>query len=286
MNNLKPHFVYNKKQRNGVFCLLLIVFLMQVFYVSYTRFNRNDRFVDGNISEALIHEIDSLKKVQVSNYKKYQFNPNFITDEKGYAIGMSVEEIDRLLFFRANGNWLTSNQDFQTVTKVSDSLFIILQKSFKFPPKKTLSEKKYKKEKVVEVKIIKQDINKASVTQLINIYGIGEKLASRIVRYRELLQGFSNMSQLDEVWGITKDGLENIHKYYKVFKKPEILKINVNEASFKDVMSIVYLDFPTTKLIFRYKDSVTKIQRLEEIKKIPGFPIDKYDRIALYLRAE
>jgi DNA uptake protein ComE-like DNA-binding protein len=66
---------------------------------------------------------------------------------------------------------------------------------------------------------------------------------------------------------------------------PAIDKIPINTATFKEVLSIVYLDYKTTKLIFSYKDSVGNIEKLQELKKIDGFPVEKYDRIALYLRA-
>jgi hypothetical protein len=54
--------------------------------------------------------------------KIYPFNPNFITDFKGYKLGMSVTEIDRLLAFRKTNRYVNSAAEFQQVTQVSDSL--------------------------------------------------------------------------------------------------------------------------------------------------------------------
>jgi DNA uptake protein ComE-like DNA-binding protein len=46
------------------------------------------------------------------------------------------------------------------------------------------------------------------------------------------------------------------------------------------------LDYELPKKIFEYRDEVAEIQELEELKKIDGFPVDKFDRISLYLTAE
>jgi hypothetical protein len=52
------------------------------------------------------------------------------------------------------------------------------------------------------------------------------------------------------------------------------------------VLSIVYLDYELTKKIFYYKKQVAEIQSIEELKKIDDFPLEKFNRIALYLEAK
>ena len=47
------------------------------------------------------NEIDSLKEAAQENSNKiYPFNPNFISDYKGYKLGMSETQIDKLHQFR------------------------------------------------------------------------------------------------------------------------------------------------------------------------------------------
>src|SRR5205085_1585382 len=46
------------------------------------------------------------------------------------------------------------------------------------------------------------DINAADTTEFISLPGIGSKLATRIVRFRERLGGFSTVDQLGETYGI------------------------------------------------------------------------------------
>ncbi len=52
-------------------------------------------------------EVDSLRiALELKAPKIFPFNPNYITDYKGYSLGMSNEEIDRLHQFRATNNGL------------------------------------------------------------------------------------------------------------------------------------------------------------------------------------
>jgi len=162
-----------------------------------------------------------------------------------------------------------------------------LSVSFKFIAKPIIQKtQKQKKQSKQNNSIVKQSINKATAEELKLLYGIGDVLSNRIIAYRNRLKGYTYMSQLDEVYGLKEEALANVKRYYSVLEIPKIEKLNINTASFKEVLSIVYIDYNTTKLIFNYKDSIDKIENLQEIKKIAGFPIDKYDRIALYLQAE
>jgi hypothetical protein len=74
--------------------------------------------------------------------KQYPFNPNFISSYKGYELGMSLKQIERLHNFRANKKWINSAQDFQMVTGVSDALLTSISPYFKFPKWATQSQKK------------------------------------------------------------------------------------------------------------------------------------------------
>ena len=286
MNFLKSHFTYNKRQRNGIFFLLVIIIALQsvFFFVDFSSSKTSDLS-----SEKIIlfqREMDSLKKVEFkkNTLKIYPFNPNFISDYKGYQLGMSIEEIDKLHTFRNKGTYVNSVKHFQQITEVNDSLLSVISPYFKFPKWET--SKKYFSIKSSNKPINKQDINKVYETDLRVVNGIGEKLARRIIQYRTKLQGFSYNSQLYEVWSLDKEVVDRVLQHFDVMESPIIKKININEATFKEVLAIAYIDYELTKKIFNYRDEVAEIQKLEELKKIDGFPLEKFDRIALYLEAE
>jgi len=57
------------------------------------------------------------------------------------------------------------------------------------------------------------DLNAATEEELMQIPRIGEVLASRIVQYREHLGGYSNLSQLAQIKGISEDMAEQLGAY-------------------------------------------------------------------------
>lgn len=292
MNSLKSHFRYTKRQRNGIFFLLLIIISLQVGFF-FTDFS-SEKTIDFSSKEIAMfqHEMDSLKTIALENIipKIYPFNPNFITDYKGYQLAMSVEEIDKLHAFREKGDYINSAKQFKEITKVSDSLLNKISPYFKFPEwvasKNKNSNSKNEFVNTVKKVIVRQDINVAKASDLRIVNGIGEKLADRIITYRTKLQGFSFDNQLYEVWHLDKEVVAKVLQHFEVMEPPKIQKININEATFKQVLAIVYIDYELTKKIFNYKDEVAEIQSIEELKQIADFPLEKFDRIALYLEAK
>lgn len=287
MNNFKSHFGYNKRQRNGIFFLLVIIVSLQLVFFFFD-FSSNDDEANASIEIiAFQKEMDSLRLAQVENSKPkiYPFNPNYITDFKGYQLGMSVEEIDKLLAYRKKGLFVNSTKQFQNVTEVNDSLLKAISLYFKFPDWVSSDKNKVYEKPSKKVLVIK-DINQVTTEDLKTINGIGDKLSARIIKYRDKLQGFSYNNQLYEVWGLDTIVVNKVLTEFKVINQPTIQKVNINTASFKEVLAIVYIDYELTKLIFNYRDEVAEIQSIEELKKIDGFPLEKFDRIALYLVAE
>jgi DNA uptake protein ComE-like DNA-binding protein len=290
MKILKSRFGYDRRQRNGILFLLLIIIGLQLlfFYSDFTVDNSID--VSESRIVAFQKEMDSLRTIELERkkYKWNPFNPNFITDYKGYLLGMSTVEIDKLHAFRKKNDYINSTKQFQEVTGIGDSVLLTISPYFKFPEWVTSKNKETTNDSVdIRNGILhKGDINLIDFADLIAIEGVGVNLANRILNYRARIQGFSMNDQLYEVWYLEEDVAERILQSFEVMKHPDIQKLNINKATFKQVLSIVYIDYELTRKIFNYRDEVAEIQDIEELKKIDGFPLDKFNRIALYLVAE
>jgi competence ComEA-like helix-hairpin-helix protein len=292
MKKFTSHFWYNKRQRNGILFLIGLILAVQFLYF-FWEFNSDEKIVSVNNSAVMQQRIDSLKSIANQQPTIFPFNPNFISDFKGYQLGMSLEEIDKLLTFRKTGAFVNSSEEFQQVTQISDSLLDVISPYFKFPEwvnttKKT-EKSSFNNKEAVEIstqKKIKKDINTATENDLQKINGIGDKLAKRIVSYRELLQGYTYDEQLYEVYYLDEETAKKVLQHFSVLEKPTIDKLNLNEATFKEILHLPYIDYALTQRIFNYKREVHKIENLEELKKIDSFPLEKFDRIALYLNIE
>jgi DNA uptake protein ComE-like DNA-binding protein len=287
---IKKYFIFSREQRTGILLLSAIIIVLQLiyFFVDFSSLSKTSPEKEQWLS--LQSQIDSLKKEKVDYVPKiYPFNPNFISDYKGYKLGMSVAEIDRLLAFRKQNKYVNSPKEFQAVTKVSDSLLNAISPYFKFPDwvnnkKEFAAYKKYpnsafaKKEKMVII-----DINQATQEDLIKIYGIGEAISIRILKFKESLGGFVSMEQMNDVWGLSPEVIENLNTHFKISTTPTIKKIDINNASIKELSLFPYFKYPISKNIVTFRSMNGDIKNSEDLTKIKGLSIEKAKIIALYL---
>lgn len=278
---------YSKSQRIGIILLFLIIVVCQGFYLfgDFKTFEPSDKEQANWLANQSL--IDSLK-LQNKNYKPtiYPFNPNFITDFKGYKLGMSVAEIDRLLAYRKQNKFVNSAAEFQAVTKVSDSLLKTISPYFKFPDW-VKDKKEYKStyakngfSRVEKIAIL--DINEAGKEDLMKIYGIGEKISDRILEQKDKLGAFVSMEQMQDIWGLSPEVIEKLNQYFEVRSISKIKRININNASVKELSQFPFFRYALAKEIVIYRSMNGDI-KTEDLAKIKGFPVDKIKIIALYL---
>ncbi len=288
---INSYFKFSRSQRTGIFLLFGIIVVLQLlyFFVDFSSISKSAPEKEKWL--ALQSEID-LMKLKKSNYvpKIYAFNPNFITDFKGYKLGMSVQQIDRLLAFRKENKYVNSPEEFQDVTKVSDSLLHAMSPYFKFPDwvnnKKEFKDyKKFPyKAFAKKGKIIVIDINQATQEDLIKIYGIGEAISLRILKEKESFGGFVSMEQMKDIWGLSPEVIENLNSHFTILALPKLNKIDINNASIKELSQFPYFKYPISKKIVTYRSMNGDFKNAEDLTKIIGLSIEKANIIALYLK--
>ncbi len=301
---MNTHFKFNKQERSGIFFLLLSIILLQVGYFLWKSLSADEQ-VDGlQVDSEVQAQIDALKEkeIQKDSVKVFPFNPNFITDYKGYTLGMSVDEIDRLHDFRKTNKYVNSPEEFQQVTQVSDSLLKTISPYFKFPEwtqkskqysvgsKQNLSDRKGSSpsgrlggdfsERLGKDLL---GLNSATAEDLKSINGIGEKLSARIIKFRDRLGGFLVDEQLSHVYGLEPKVVERTLQEFRIVEKPEIIKININTASENELTKLVYINYNLAIKIVDYRNINGGIVTFDELITIEGFPIEKLDIIQLYL---
>jgi DNA uptake protein ComE-like DNA-binding protein len=289
-NALKNYFQFSREQRLGILVLFTIILILQLgyYFIDFSSVYKTNPEEQKWLS--LQSQIDTMKS-DVKNYvpKIYPYNPNFITDYKGYKLGMSLAEIDRLLAFRKQGKFANSPQEFQKVTGISDSLLHAMEPNFKFPDwinnKKEYKDYKNfdntafaKKEKITII-----DINQATAEDLIKIYGIGEAIATRILGEKQKIGSFVSMEQINDIWGLSPEVIANLNSHFKILTSPKITKIDINNASLKELAQFPYFRYTLAKQIVTYRSMNGEIKNIEDLIKIKGFSVDKAKIIDLYL---
>lgn len=292
MKNFKSHFAFNPSQRNGIFVLITII-LSLLAILFFWPFEVASELSPKEKQKLMVFQkkIDSLKKVEAQDNKPkiFPFNPNFITDYKGYTLGLTTEEIDRLHAFREKNLWINSEKDFQKVTKISDSLLAKIAPFFDFPDwvkERNNLQRKSKSKPTKGLSFIqKQDLNKASAADLEKIVGIGPTISRRIIRYRTKIDSFVNNLQLKDIYGLDYQTTQALLKKFTV-KDTLVQKININTATVAQLSEIVYFNYELARKIIEYRTLHEHISSFEELAKIDGFPAYQIERIQLYLNLQ
>ena len=291
MEKIKSHFVFNRSQRNGILLLIFFTsgYLVLNYYVDFSK----ESLLDINSKEviAIQKELDSLRTIEIESKKPkvFPFNPNFLSDFKGYVLGMSTEEIDRLLAFRKENKWINSVKDFKKVTKVSDSLLNKISPYFKFPdwisnskPKKNYLKKGFK-EKTFRQKV---DLNITTQEQLEKVNGIGKVNSKNIIDYRNKLGGFSDDIQIYQLYGLDYQVINKVLNEFTVKTPKEIVKMNFNSISASDIATIPGISFDLAKRIWEYRILNEQIESFSQLQNIEGLTKRKLQGIQLYLKIE
>jgi len=289
---IRNYFNFSKDQQKGILSLFFVIIVLQLVYcfVDFSSVSKENPEKQRWLS--LESQIDSMELNLKNRVPKiYPFNPNFITDYKGYKLGMSVVEIDRLHAFRGENKYVNSAKEFQVVTGVSDSLLKAISPYFKFPDwvknKQEFKSLAFSNTKPAyfskKEKFVVKDINQATQEDLIKVYGIGEAISMRILKFKESLGGFVSMEQMKDVWGLSPEVIEKLNAGFKVGTLSGIKKVDINNASVKELAQFPYFKYSLAREIVIYRSMNGDIKNAGDLIKIKGFPVDKENIIGLYL---
>lgn len=292
----RKFFYYSKSQKRGIIILVVLLMTIQGCLLWYrTTDNEGERIAnaifDSDKYQTKVATIDSLYRVQaVKKDTIYPFNPNFISDYKGFLFGMSKEEIDRLHAYREKNLYVNTPREFQQVTQVSDEWINTYSPYFKFPTwvtqqknKVFQNRKEFFKSEAKEP-IVQICINSATKEDLQKVRGVGPAYADRILKERERLGGFVSKEQLKFVYGLPTETVEELYKYFTLLEMPSFTLVNINEATINQIKELPYMNYFIAREIVKHRSMYGDFVNKEDLMEIEKFPIDKVDIISLYLK--
>ena len=126
------------------------------------------------------------------------------------------------------------------------------------------------------------ELNSADTLDLQRIRGIGPGFARRIVGYRKKLGGYTDRSQLLEVYGMNPERYAQIRDFVAV-NLDSVKKIDINNASFKTLIGHPYFPFDLTKEIIIYRKKAKCFGSKEELMKVKGVTDSVFLKVSPYI---
>ena len=188
-------------------------------------------------------------------------------------------------------NFLSKGGQFRTPDDLSKIYGIRKEDFERLRPYVRLKEKQ--KEVVVwknEVKDVQKeikrykpiDINQADTADFIALPGIGNKLAARIVNFRNKLGGFYAIDQIGETFGLADSIFQKI-KSYLVLEDIVVKKFNINTATLDELKSHPYIRLDIAKSLIAYRKEHGEFLQLEDLKKVVTITEDIFKKLLPYL---
>lgn len=224
INYINEYFYFNQKEKRGILILLSIIFILigaNIFIIPYLE---KPKDIDRN---KFIIWVDSImygdnNELDLNNKTYFKFDSNQIISKNELNTGLSENHIQGIL----NNN----------------------------PDKNNFFKKKYIDKKNSYQKFF-IELNSCDSSELIKIYGIGPILASRIIKYRNLLGGYTHQSQLLEVYGIDSSKYNMIKNNFHTCDSSKIIKLNINTADFKTLLKHPYISYDFVNFIVNARKS-------------------------------
>lgn len=138
--------------------------------------------------------------------------------------------------------------------------------------------KSYNKERTV----FSIDINTADSIAFESLPGIGEKLSSRIVRYRERLGGFVSVGQLTEVYGLQDSVLKKILHRLKLDAAHGCKKIKLNQSTYAELRKHPYFGHVLAKSIVAFRAVHGPFKNKQDLLRIASIDEKEIDKILPY----
>ncbi len=132
---------------------------------------------------------------------------------------------------------------------------------------------------------VQVELNTVDSIGFIRLNGIGPAFAHRILKYRSRLGGFVSVEQLLEVYGFNQERLDAIRKNLSI-DASVIHKINLNQASFKEIMRHPYSSYEVAKSVCNFRTSYGKIEKTEDLRKARVINDSTYFKLLPYLSVE
>lgn len=283
----KPLFHYTKSEKRGIAVLLILISVLLIFRIILPYW-----FTGPKINSIVVEHIglDTLKSS--SSYKGLEFeesnsnhfqtvkccvNPNTATREEIVKAGFSTFAASNIIKYRNTGASFDQIEDMYKIYGIDSNHKDLIENVIIIPPKEGLIDKPARTKRVIKT----IDINLADTFQLNSLPGIGNVLASRIVKYRNMLGGFYAIDQLAEVYGLSDSTIQRLMPYVEVATEHQ--KININGETAKVLAKHPYVTKYQAKTIIKYRKLTGNAISNETLNELNVFTESEVQRLMPYL---
>jgi competence protein ComEA len=291
---IKDFFGFSRSQVNGFMVLLTLITLMifsepvwQLWVSNSPRdFKSDSALLDSLVALWEPEKVPKASDSLLPEPSLFYFDPNNTTVESFIVLGFSRQEATRIIRYREKGGKFRIKSDLLKIYGIDSTFYQRIYSFINLPeiaPAPVEQKQEVKGILTVKKSFEKFDLNTADTSQLKSIYGIGDKLSLRIVKYRDVLGGFVTMDQLKEVYGLDSMVIHRLMENSTLQEDFQPTQINLNNASEKQLSGHPYLS-KVAKAIVAYRFQHGDYKAVEEIRNVTNLDVQGIEKIIPYLK--
>ena len=258
--SVRKWFGYDRKERRASFVLLIIIGIVLAARMT----------VPGN--SVLIEDLTQ-EATAIPSAERFNFDPNTASYDTLIRLGLDEAEAGTLINYRNSGGKFRQAADIKKLYGMEEAKAGELIPLIRIEQDTT--QKTFRKQKLI-------DLNSCDSALLESLPGIGPVLSARIIKYRNLLGGFSSAGQLREVYGLPPETFELIRS--RVTADPSALrKININTAEYRELSKSPYLENYEVSAMLKYRELAGKIGGVDELVENKIISAETAEKISPYL---
>jgi DNA uptake protein ComE-like DNA-binding protein len=200
-------------------------------------------------------------KVEVKQINKPElkgsFDPNTANSDELLEFGLTRFQVNNLIGYRGKGGVFKIPADVLKIYGIDSVTFSRIESFIKINEIQVPDNSDNK---------VLVELNSADTTVLMTLNGIGSAYARRIIKYREILGGFYNNSQLLEIYNFPQETYQKVKDYFYV-DTLSVHKIRINFAEYKDFIRHPYFNKQQVDAILKYRQKNGPFYEIEQLRK-------------------
>jgi competence protein ComEA len=291
---------FSRSQSNGFLIFLPLVMVALFSGPAYRtwKLSRGSAYSeDAHRLDSLVLLLDSAPQAKTSSSNAstpstarhiIAFDPNIAEAKTLLRAGLNEKLANRIINYRNKGGKFRIKKDLLKIYGFDSVQFIAIRPYLRLPDKIVQPERRSQttgdfgkplpREKV--------DLNLADTAALKKIYGVGEKLSLRILKYREALGGFVSWKQLGEVYKLDTGLIQLFQRDFYIREAFTPQRINLNTAGRQALATHPYLSQKAADAIVAYRFQHGEFTSIEDLRKIPMIDSVTLRNVSPYLKVD
>jgi DNA uptake protein ComE-like DNA-binding protein len=213
------------------------------------------------------------------------FDPNIVSFDEMIMLQMDTLIAKRIVKYRNKNGRFYQKADLKKIYDFPDELYVKLENYISLSSGNQVRKNEMsirKKKKAVPGYVserIKLDLNEMDTSDLKLVKGIGDVFSSRIIKYKELLGGYVNIRQLDDVYGLKGISLQNLKEAVFIDTLFIPRKVRINFADWKELVRHPYIDKTLANHIIEIRTKNGFLENVDDLSYLP----EEFDSLLIHI---